>query len=447
VKKPVSYPFYTSLRFRFGLIFGFAFLCFLLITGLLLYSNVKTQFEKSFAARLKAQGSLLLQETEVSPITIPFPASGEHFSLVYLANAKADTLFNNLPEPVSHFGKNANSGLWRSVALERKLETGGVLRIVYVLPATELNEDIRNLQVILFLYFPLAFLAALMAGYLLSGFLLRPIENIVSKADQSSLQGRIHLLEEPEVRDELHKLTISLNRMLDRIEKQSQYQNAFFASASHELRTPLSVMLTELQTLQKEQLPPDIRLVISNQTTEVQRLGKLVNDFLLLSQLKAGSLTLTHSNVNLPEVLIGLLDRIADRARRNTQTFKIDLIPENADFEIYTDTSLLITMLLNLLENAVKHGKPDSAIVVRVEKMQDRLILTLRNTVTNRITDPDTLTHEFNRQDHQIDGFGLGLWIVAKLSETIGAHFEIQYDHPHFTALVTFEEVMNRAQS
>lgn len=247
MKTPANYPFYTSLRFRFGLIFGFAFLCFLVAIGFILYSSVRDQFEKSFSARLKTQGNLVLQETEITPITIPFPTNGEYFQLIYDANHKQDTLFNNLPSSLRNFPGQVDPMLWRSASLEKTLETGGVIRILYILPATELIRDINHLQLILFLYFPLAFLAALVVGYLLSGFLLRPIENIVTKANDISLQGQIHLLEEPVVHDELHALAVSLNRMLSQIRRQAQYQNAFFASASHELRTPLSIMLTQFR--------------------------------------------------------------------------------------------------------------------------------------------------------------------------------------------------------
>lgn len=438
MKSPGTYPFYKSLRFRFGLIFGFAFLCFLLIIGFLLYTNVKSQFEKSFAARLKTQANLILQETEINPVTIPFPASGEYFRLVYDANRKTDTLFDNLPATLKHSQTIANQRDWRGATVERTLETGGVIRVSYVLPATELVADIARLQTILFLYFPLAFLAALVGGYLLSGFLLRPIENIVKKANDISLQGQIHLLEEPDVRDELHQLVVSLNRMLGEIKKQAQYQNAFFASASHELRTPLSLMLTELQILQPDQIPQNIRPVITNQIGEVQRLSKLVNDFLLLSQLKSGALVLNKTDLNLAEVTIEVLGRFAARALENAQTFKVQLLPENGEFDIYTDRSHLVTILINLLENVVKHGKPASIIHIRIERRGDETVLVIQNESKNNIEHPATLMQDFNRQNPKAEGFGLGLWIVARLSETVGAKFEVDFTPPVLTARLYF---------
>ncbi|MEO6685279.1 MAG: HAMP domain-containing sensor histidine kinase [Dyadobacter sp.] len=434
------YPFYSSLRFRFGLIFGFAFLCFLLIAGFLLYTNVRGQFEKSFADRLKTQGNAILRETDINPITIPLPASGEYFRLIYVANTKPDTLFNNLPASVKISKNEINPLLWRYEELTSELETGGYLQILYLQPATELIRDINRLKIILFLYFPLSFLPAFFIGYFLSGFLLRPIENIVKKANEISLQNQIVLLEEPHVKDELHKLTGSLNKMLIRIQKQAQHQNAFFASASHELRTPLSVMLTELQILQNDHLQPEIKLVIENQIAEVQRLNKVVNDFLIMSQLKSGVLVLNKVTVNLPEVAIEILERLTAKAQIKRQTFKIELLPENGEFDVFTDRSHLNTILLNLFENTVKHGRPDSAVQVGIIEKTDKISIRIKNSSLIEIGDPALLTNEFSKQDSYGDGFGLGLWIVSQLVEIIGAEFKVAYVKPDFEVELSFKK-------
>jgi len=431
------YPIYKSLRFRFGLIFGFAFLFVLVLTGIILYSNVKNQFEKSFAARLKTQANLILEETEISPVTIPLPASGEYFRLIYDANGKQDTLFNNLPAS-KQIDDQQDTSAWRNILVSKELETGGSIRISYKVAAAELEQDIDNVQIILFLYFPLAFLAALIVGFSLSGFLLRPIENIVTEANHISLQSEIGLLEEPVVRDELHQLTISLNQMLGRIQKQARDQNAFFASASHELRTPLSVMLTELQILQNDEAARAVRPVINSQITEVRRLNKLVNEFLLLSQLKSGALVLNKKPVNLAEVTIEVLEHLSKKALANAQTFKIEMQPEDSAFEIYTDRSHLVTILRNLLENVLKHGLRASAVRIKISEDGGYTTLVIQNQSYSDIKEVAALTAEFKKQDLKSDGFGLGLWIVARLSERIGAGFKIGFTRPDFTAELSF---------
>ena len=315
---------------------------------------------------------------------------------------------------------------------------------MYVISAEELVQDIKKLKIILFIYFPISFLAALIAGYFLSGFLLRPIENIVSKANDVSLQNEIILLEEPTVNDEIHKLTVSLNHMLTKIKKQTQYQNAFFASASHELRTPLSVMLTELQILQNDQVPEAVRPVIGNQIAEVQRLSKLVNDFLLMSQLRSGMLISNKSEVNLPEITMEVLERMTAKALLRHQNIKIEITPEDGQFIINTDRSLLTSILINLLENAIKHGTSDTTIHVEIGDSNEATTLTMRNISNNPLLDMTMLNQEFSKQDLTNDGFGLGLWIVSRLAEIVGAGFEIQFFEQAFLARLFFNK--NRSQ-
>ena len=435
-----SYPFYKSLRFRFGLIFGFVFLFFLLAAGLVLYTHVKGQFEKSFAARLQTQANLVLQETEINPLTVPLPTSGEFFRLIYQANNKQSILFDNLPLTFKNISYQADTRQWREKKISRALETGGTIQLWYVLPAQELNDEIHKVKIILFLYFPLSFLAAFIAGYFISGFLIRPIENIVTKANDISLQNQIVLLESPSVRDELHKLTHSLNQMLIRIQKQAQQQNAFFASASHELRTPLSVMLTELQILEKERLAPEMKTIIDNQVVEVQRLAKLVDDFLLMSQLKSDILALNLTSVKLPELVIGMLERLNPAAKSKNQSFKVELIPENGTFEIKTDRSHLVTILLNLLQNALIHGQYGSVIRIQLTETASSVTFVVVNTSHMKIDDPALLTREFHKQAIQEGGFGLGLWIVSRLAEKLDAECKLLYADPEFTATVSFKK-------
>lgn len=439
MNKNPSHPFYQSLRFRFGLVFGLIFLCFLEAVVFLLYTNVKSRFEESFQTRLYSQGSTILKKIEISPLTIPLPVSNEYFQLVYQTGKRNDTLFTNLPLTVknsSHPSESASQ--YRSTEITRNLETGGQIRILYLLPAHDLNNDIQKLRFVLFFYFPLSFLAALIAGYFLSGFLIRPIQKIVSKAQNISLQNEITLLEEPTMKDEFYHLTKSLNDMLTRIQNQARQQNAFFASASHELKTPLSIMLTELQVLQTQNLSEEINLVVQNQTAEVQRLSKLVNDFLLMSQLKANSVTLQIKPVDLLESCMDALEKFTKRAHLRGQLFKFTITPQNADFLIHTDRSQLTTILNNVLENAVKHGAENTTIWIDIIQNEDSVYLKIKNQSSVAISDLPALENEFRKNDVYSDGFGLGLWIVNELTKIIDAQFNISYGHPFFTAELVF---------
>lgn len=439
MKKYFTYPFYKSLRFRFGLIFGLLFLSFLLVVVFFLFANVKIQLEKSFESRLSSQANIVLQKTGISPLTVPLPQENEYFLLAYNNGKQSDTLFNNLPLSAKLLSvQTAQTLPWRTLQTSRTLETGGAINVLYALPANELNNSLKQLRLILFIYIPLSLFISFIAGYFLSGVLLQPINHIISKANDTNLQNEIQLLKEPKTKDELHHLTVTLNRMLKRIQKQSQQQNAFFASASHELRTPLSVMLTELQVLQMSNVSGEIKLVLQNQTAAVQRLNKLVNDFLLMSQLKSGTLLLQKENINIVELITGCSEKLINKMQLQSLSLKIKLLPVDSSFDVLADALLLQVIIFNLIENAVKYSKEQTQIEIIVEQKEENIIFNISNKTDKEIINVEKLTDGFQRENNYKDGFGLGLWIVYQLIKKNNGNLLLSYQHPLFIAEVTF---------
>ncbi len=439
--KQSTYPFYKSIRFRFGLLFNFLLLACLSIIIFLLYENVKTELEKSFQVRLSTGANNVLQKTEVNPITIPLPQSGEYFLISYNNTIHTDTLFNNLPakevdQNIHSISKGAD---WWFIKTGKTLETGGIITIIYVLPAGSYNTSVGQLQKLLFIYIPIAVVISFVAGYFLSGIFLKPLKNIISKANNTDLTNNIKLLDEPAVKDELHELVDALNRMLKRIEKQSQQQNAFFASASHELRTPLSNMLTELQTIDADNIPQPMQAVIKNQVTEVQRLKKLVNNFLLMSQLKADNFTTNKTNCNIAELCIEIIQSLQSSAHQNKAVFKFELAPPDADFIVLSDKDHLSIILNNLIANAVKYRQADSIIRVSITKNANSISLITENKTDVRIDDVNNLKNEFKRIDLYEEGFGLGLWIADQLLKKNNGELNLSYLNKTFIAAIKWK--------
>ncbi len=443
MKKYFTYPFYHSLRFRFGLLFGLLFLLFLLGVIFFLYGNVKTNLEKSFESRLESGANLVLQKTEISPVIIPLPQGEEYFLLTYNNTQKTDTLFNNLPLSSTQLlaEQHQSATAWRFTKASKTLETNGVITIEYVLSANEFNNSIWQLQLLLFIYVPVAFIISLIAGYFLSGFLLRPISHIIVKARQTDLQNEIRLLDEPKTKDELHHLTVALNRMLERIQKQAQHQNAFFASASHELRTPLSNMLTELQVLQLKDIPAEMQVVFQNQIAEVQRLNRLVNDFLLLSQLKSGNFLIHIELINVSEICIDSIERLQEKAQQRLQTFKINLQPTDGEFRILADKDQLSIIINNLVDNAIKYGQVSTMININISQSDKNISVQIVNKTDNDIKNVDECKSEFHRQGFYKEGFGLGLWIADQLVQKNNGDLLLSFDAPNFSAETIFPVV------
>lgn len=436
MKKHTIYPFYNSIRFRFGLLFNCLLLLFLSGIIFLVYSNTRKVLEKDFARRLSSGATATLQKTDINPVTIPIPQNGEYFLITYDNKISLDTLFNALPPKIPNPGVNiASKGeQWWSLKTIRALETGGVISVVYTLSAAEYNAALNRLKTLLFLYIPIAIILSFIMGYFLSGIFLRPLNKMIAKTNKIDLANDIKLLEEPVVKDELYELTDAINRMLARIERQSQQQNAFFASASHELRTPLTNMLTELQTINSAGLSGEMNQLVSNQINEVKRLKELVNNFLWMSQLKADSITTNKTNFDIAELTVEIVESFQPKALEKKLGIKLIAEPPHASFIVNGDKNQLAIVLSNLTANAIKYGLTDSVINFTIIVSGQSVSTKIANVTDQIITDAESLKNEFTRASSYDEGFGLGLWIADQLLQKNQGILQLSYGNAVFTA-------------
>lgn len=411
-----------------------------------MYAKVRRAFENNFILRLSTGATTLLQKITVNPITIALPQADERFLVTYNNTVRTDTLFNNLTSgngfTTDSIQKNTKD--WR-ITKSRKLETGGILSIVYALPADDYNASMQQLRVLVLIYIPAAIIISIIAGYFLSGIFLLPLKEIIKKANRTDLTASIQLLEEPAFKDELHELTVALNRMLERIDSQSRQQNAFFAAASHELRTPLSNLLTELQTTKVADIPGEMQVLIQNQVAEVQRLKKLVDNFLLMSRLKADSVVVNKRNIHIAELCMEIMERLQQQASESGLKFMLNISPADEDIVVLADKDHLTIILGNLFSNCIKYGVANS--VVRVDIVQrDCVVVTVQNETAVIIEDVKSLQEQFTRIESYKEGFGLGLWIATRLSEINHAQLNLHYKDKVFSAALRICAVVREAK-
>jgi signal transduction histidine kinase len=191
------------------------------------------------------------------------------------------------------------------------------------------------------------------------------------------------------------------------------------AAASHELRTPLSVMQTQLQVLlQTVQENNSLTEAYTSQLEEVQKLSKMVNDFLLMSQLQSGRMEAKQMTVDLVALLTQLVERKTMKAVQRQNDFRITFLPEETDFEIIADEEKVEIILINLLDNAVKYAEANSSIQLQIQKDASQVSIQISNAIRADIRpDPVNIKHAFyHSKPLHGEGFGLGLWIANQLA-------------------------------
>lgn len=263
-------------------------------------------------------------------------------------------------------------------------------------------------------------------GYVVSGFLLRPVSQIASRAralyDRApDLSGRIGL-GGPD--DELREIADTFDAFLDRTETAMDSQRRFLADASHELRTPITTAQTNLDVVldHEDAEIGEFRHAATVARDQLRRMGQLVSDLLFIER----SGTRGEEKVALDALISGSLDDLRPRADAR----EITLSAEPGDLEVRLRAEDLRRAVTNLVENAIVHNRPGGRVVIDTEAVNG----VVRIGVTDDGPGIDPSEHEaifrrFHRAGHG-EGSGLGLAIVRELMERMGGsvHVEIPPD-------------------
>lgn len=160
----------------------------------------------------------------------------------------------------------------------------------------------------------------------------------------------------------MQELARALNRMLDCLQAGAELQDNFLAAAAHKLRTPLAALQTGLAvTRQAPELPASLRAPLDAQAQELQRLGRLVEGFLLVSRLRSDALPLTRQPVALNELVLAAADQPLPRFRAAGRVLHLAVAEEVPDYTVAADADKLTILVFSLLDNALRRRGPACA--------------------------------------------------------------------------------------
>lgn len=425
-----------NLRSRIVLAVALVFAGISLLAGWLMLARAESSLRTAFDRAAQTRADWLLSLISVDPVVLPLPSEREQMRVVYSTYGHARELFRSPgfpPDGVSRRGTD-HSYSYHTVTSQTVLDRqpDGRITVTLAVPDLSLQQDIRLLQSLFGIGWLISLLLALGVGYVVAGWLLRPIQSIVKQADTISNATDSAPIALPETRDELYQLTDALNRMLVRIRENVDLQRNFFGAAAHELRTPLTVMKTGLEvTLGSGQVVDPTKSFLVSQLDEVSRLARLLDEFLTLSRPSDGVPVRKRESV----MMLDLAQKCIRQLATATTEYDVSIQVETAitaQEMIYTDGKKLEHVLLNLLENAIKYAVESSPIVLEIVHTDTWLIRVKNQTVRENGPTLDLL-QPFFRADPLKEGHGLGLWISHRLTMLLDGELHLYWQHFTFT--------------
>ena len=265
----------------------------------------------------------------------------------------------------------------------------------------------------------LTLVVAAFAGYALARAVVRPMESMREAAAAISDVDPGARLPLPPAEDEVHRLGVTLNGMLERLEHARDREREFFSDASHELRTPLTILKTEVDiALRKENPPEALRAALRVAGAETDSLINLADDLLLVARSDAGAMELDRHSLSASTVIEGVERRFRVRARESGRELTI-LAADNLTLD--ADGPRIEQALSNLVENALRHGSGGVGIVARANNGHAELHVLDEGPGIP----PGFLPHAFERFSRARtgrtgNGTGLGLTIVQLIARAHG---------------------------
>jgi len=413
-----------SLRTRLVVLATLGLAVGLAVGGAVLTIVLQLGLERASDAAARQTGQDVVQMIESDRLPDPVPAGGttlvqviDDQGRVLAASAGTDRLVPAMTSdqiaaalagpitvPGSQFGV---LGPVRVVALSAGPATAPNT-VVVGSPAGDIDDAVRVVRTLLIVGFLLLLALLAVVMWLFVGATLRPVETLRRGAEKITGGNSAGTLPLPDSADEIRRLAETLNDMLARLETSRRRQRAFVADAAHELRSPLTSLRVQLEVAAATGEDADTGDLL----TEVDRLGGLVEDLLLLAKVDDGRPP--------PKMLVDPVELATEVTKRYAGArIPVELRASPAP-AVEVDPGALRRVLANLLDNAVRYATATITLTVDpAEGGSGTRLSVVDDGPGIAPTDRELVFERFTRLQHARDrdsgGSGLGLAIVREL--------------------------------
>ncbi len=365
--------------------------------------------DEAFAQVLDASGNILATSTAVSSAPMLTPAEAHAISgpTFMTRQVKEITQYQQLEDP------------FRLLAVAMEPPPHQIVVVGATL--SDVNESLQRLLVTMASLGALAILLTTGAGWLLAGATLGPVEQMRKEAAAVSAAEPSRRLPVPRTGDELARLAITLNSMLDRLQQAIERERRFVDNASHELRTPIATLRAEIElALARKREAPELVAALQSARDDVGLLQRLADDLLLLARMRGGRMPVRRVQARLIDLMASCRQLVDHQARDAGVAIEV----EAPDETIEVDPDRMQQALRNLLENAIRQTPRGGLVRLSVVRNDGKVRFNVLDSgpgfppeMLDSVFDPFTRSQPDERGPIST---GLGLAIVRAVAEAHG---------------------------
>lgn len=318
------------------------------------------------------------------------------------------------------------------VAVNEDMDVPNVQRVVAAESVKSTDIAIRELIGTSLAVAPLLLMASVGLAYMIAGRAFRPVGQMINEmraiTDGRSLHRRLPI---DDANEEMARLGITLNEMMERLEKSFSALRRFTADASHELKTPLAVLRADVERSMSGASTRAERMVALEEALhETTRMADLVESLLTLARADEGRFDLHRERVDLEPLAREVFETATILAEPAGLTVTM---AEPARVAVFGDRARLRQLFLNLTTNAIKYTPRGGSVEVSLISYEHTAAFSVRDTgIGISASDLPHIFERFYRADRarsrgtERSGFGLGLAISQWIAEAHGGTISVR---------------------
>jgi two-component system, OmpR family, heavy metal sensor histidine kinase CusS len=437
----VNLPIRHRLTLLYCLVLGLSFVAFFYICDLGFRSSIEKTVDDASTANLEIVRRLLNSAAQQGKDHVaaelrdlsPLWANG---AVLEVADGDGNWLFRSVRFPhaepplqdgsreqTTFFTTNLDQSQYR-IAMAVVESSGQRFQVHVGVPTEPFDQALDNFRAIEKEALPLLVVLASLLGYWLSGKALQPVNRIIGTAEQIGARNLSLRLEVPAARDELRRLTETLNAMLARIEDSFRKITQFTADASHDLRTPVTVIRSTAEVaLRRQRQPEEYRDALGRILETSEQTSELLENLLQLARSDAGVVELEMRPVDLNQHVRKAREQGAALAGEKALSITLETPP--VPVLVLADEIAIHRLLLILIDNAVKYTPAGGRCEISLTQNEQHAHIAVKDDgIGIAEADLGAIFERFRRADRarsrETPGAGLGLAIARWITEIHG---------------------------